>query len=583
MGKRSFYGGIQFAGLLMTGLLALAGIELEAAPRFEVSLESKVVCLGESTNLKLVLIGVQAGNSLTLPGIPDLRVQLLGRGSSTIIDNGVRTVSQTYTFRVQPLRVGDIRIPGMTLNVDGKPLASQPLVLKVVPRGTVLPEDKYARMDFFAKIETGRTNVFIGEPFLITLKLFYTAGRNLQAPDLSSEGFTFTDLPNGQEQQRFGGKIFNVLVFQKVALPVKTGGLKIGPCRFPFTHATPRGRGFIQSYTYTDVKPIAPAVEVSVKPLPSEGKPEGFDGAVGSYKMDVIASPTNLTAGDPITLQVRFTGKGALENIRLPSFSDWKDFKVYPSTDNVNYTDLARRVGNRMFEQVVVPGKADISLPGFEFSFFDPARGSYETLVQPPLALSVAPAAKVQSAPVIMLTQTNQTDDTVKLVTELVHIKPHLGVVHSVASGKQSVWVFPLATFLAWISMWLRRRRIERLEYDPRLRRRLATDRLIAAELGRLKGLAEEENGKDFFKLLVTLLQERLGERLDLPASGITENVVVNRLKPAGVPAELLATIEKLFDVCNQAHYAPDMAKAELKQLAEDAGKTMAELKEVEL
>jgi hypothetical protein len=62
-----------------------------------------------------------------------------------------------------------------------------------------------------------------------------------------------------------------------------------------------------------------------------------------------------------------------------------------------------------------------------------------------------------------------------------------------------------------------------------------------------------------------------LGERLDLPASAITESVIEERLRPAGMDAELLKDIASLFQVCNQARYAP---KATQKEFADIVTKT---------
>ena len=42
----------------------------------------------------------------------------------------------------------------------------------------------------------------------------------------------------------------------------------------------------------------------------------------------------------------------------------------------------------------------------------------------------------------------------------------------------------------------------------------------------------------EFFAVLFRLLQEQLGERLDLPASAITEAVIEERLSPLGISSD---------------------------------------------
>ena len=75
---------------------------------------------------------------------------------------------------------------------------------------------------------------------------------------------------------------------------------------------------------------------------------------------------------------------------------------------------------------------------------------------------------------------------------------------------------------------------------------------------GGLKELAQNVQGNKpeaFFATLFHLLQERLGERLDLPASAITEAVVEERLRHLSVPETTLASLRELFQICNQARY----------------------------
>ena len=42
------------------------------------------------------------------------------------------------------------------------------------------------------------------------------------------------------------------------------------------------------------------------------------NGAVGSFEINIAASPTNLPAGDPILAKITIFGRGALDNVELP-------------------------------------------------------------------------------------------------------------------------------------------------------------------------------------------------------------------------------------------------------------------------
>jgi len=77
------------------------------------------------------------------------------------------------------------------------------------------------------------------------------------------------------------------------------------------------------------------------------------------------------------------------------------------------------------------------------------------------------------------------------------------------------------------------------------------------------------------------LLQEQLGERLDCPATAITENVVEENSVLRGAPSTTRNGLRDLFQLCNQARYAPVRGTAELNSVAAQFEKTISELQEV--
>jgi hypothetical protein len=74
-----------------------------------------------------------------------------------------------------------------------------------------------------------------------------------------------------------------------------------------------------------------------------------------------------------------------------------------------------------------------------------------------------------------------------------------------------------------------------------------------------------------------------LGERLDLPASSITEAVIEDRLRPAGVPEDTLARLHALFQSCNMARYAPVKSSQELSALIPEVEMALGDIKKWEL
>jgi hypothetical protein len=134
---------------------------------------------------------------------------------------------------------------------------------------------------------------------------------------------------------------------------------------------------------------------------------------------------------------------------------------------------------------------------------------------------------------------------------------------------------------LAFLAVFIWRKRTDSLANNPRLRRQRAVAALVASGLDDLKRYAAANQPDEFFATLFRLLQEQLGERLDCPASAITENVIDEHPVLSGATIETIDSLRELFQLCNQARYAPVRGTSELNSVAEKFEKTLRELQEV--
>jgi hypothetical protein len=125
------------------------------------------------------------------------------------------------------------------------------------------------------------------------------------------------------------------------------------------------------------------------------------------------------------------------------------------------------------------------------------------------------------------------------------------------------------------------RKRADNLANNPRLRRQRAVAQLIEIGITDLKKIAAENNSEQFFATMFRLLQEQLGERLDCPATAITENVVEENSILRGAPEAIRNDLRELFQLCNQARYAPVRGSAELNSVATKFEKVIRELQNV--
>jgi hypothetical protein len=317
-------------------------------------------------------------------------------------------------------------------------------------------------------------------------------------------------------------------------------------------------------------------------PLPSDHIPPDFNGAVGNYTMTVTAGPTNVATGDPITVRVQISGRGALDALTLPPQTAWHDFKTYPPTSDVKTGDQLGLQGTKTFEQIVVPQTADIKeLPPFSFSFFDPDAKAYRTLTQPAVKLGVR-SGGTAAAPVIAAKAS--APDNPPPAQDIVPIKQRLGSLAQAGPPLlQRAWFVALqgAPLLAWLCALGWRKHADALANNPRRRRQRQVAQIIREGSSELRRLATENNSDEFFVTLFHLLQEQLGERLNCPASAITEAVIDEKLRPRAVPEKTLTALHDLFQTCNLARYAPIKSSQELAALIPKLETTLGELQNI--
>jgi hypothetical protein len=562
------------------------------AAKFTASLDRDSIVLGESVTLTLSFEGVNPGGMPQLPPIPGLQIAggVSSGYSSTLADGRMQSV-QTYSIPFVANQVGEIQIPAFNIELGGQKLSSQPLKLKVLAEDPTAPPADLGTKSAFLWLVVPRKEFYLGESVVVELRLYLRAGvRNIdgyQPPALSGEGFTSSGWKQGQNfQRRVGGRVFTVVPVLCSLTAAKTGPIRIAPLNANVVLNPPDVfEGFFGRRSETErVALTLNEQTLQVLPLPTENQPAGFNGAVGQYTMSVNVGPTNVATGDPITVKVQISGRGNLNGLMLPEQTAWQDFKAYPPTANVETTDAWGLQGAKTFEQIVAPQSTDIKeLPPLTFSYFDPETKLYRTLSYPGVPLTVRPGGNAPT-PVIAATPRSSNETSPPPQQDIVPIKTRLGNVRppDSASGTRKVFLaLNVVPMLAFIGALVWRKRSDTLANNPRLRRQRLVAAIIDAGLKRLQTFASENKSDEFFAELVHLLQEKLGERLNCPASAITEAVIDEKLRPRGVPDTTLEELHALFQSCNLARYAPVKSSEELKGVIPRLEAALKKLEEV--
>lgn len=562
---------------------------------FQASLDPATIYAGQGTTLVLEFEGGEPEDDPALPRVAGLTFAGGGREQRINFVNGRQSSSLALKYFVNPAQPGRYLIPAISVRVGGQTLTSTPLQLTVLPAnnrtapgvtGSQIPRA-------LLRIEVPHTNVFVGELLPVELALYAINPRQYELGQLSAEGCTV-----GKSERMDTGRVpMNGVLYTRTGtrttvVPNRAGPLRLGPLkgRVEVLVQAPRRRTgdpfedffndpfFNRSSEVVDV--TAGTVPIKVLPLPTNNVPPGFTGAVGDYSLELSAAPTNVAVGDPVHLRIQISGKGALDSLTLPSLDTWKGFRVYPAVSRVEMTDSLGTTGSKIFEQDIVAENTEVkAIPALTFSFFDPVNAVYVSLTNRPISLLVRPAGGNRSLAAA-------AEPGAPPPKEIVHIKPRPGVLAFVAPPLVArPWFLGLqfVPLLAWLAVWYGRRRREHLASHPRLVRRQTVARLVRTGRADLAGHAADGHVAEVYMLTFRLLQEQLGERLDLPAASITEAVVDEHLKPRGLPEDLIQEVRTLFQACNQARYAPVGSVEDLQNLVARVDRTLGELQKVEV
>lgn len=153
-------------------------------------------------------------------------------------------------------------------------------------------------------------------------------------------------------------------------------------------------RGFFQTQQMRTGTHGSQDISLEILPLPTEGRPEKFSGAVGQFHLKLEADKTTVAQHTPVTFTATLEGTGnfqAVDNIRIPLPPD---FEVYESkTGSRDSTPLGMRRelhSQKTFNVVALPRKAGkFTVESLAWNYFDPESGTYKKLSTNPIEITV--------------------------------------------------------------------------------------------------------------------------------------------------------------------------------------------------
>ena len=586
-----------FRRLLVWLLLCLAcgGVHAARAASFEVRAEPDSAAVGDAVTLQLIFTDCGKVTPPQLPTLPNCSIQYAGASQQYSIINGTSSSSIIHQYVLQPKVAGVIEIPALEVEVSGQKLRSNPVTVRV-GKGLDLSDIG------FVKVVLPKPNVYLGETFPLEVKFYFRQSPQEVAPvpTLKLDGFIINK--QGQRQngvERVGAYDYSYVTWRMSVTPVKLGDLAVGPADVetiflfqarnqrrgpfddPFFNSVFGGRGERRRLTFS-----SETNQVHVLAPPTAGRPNGFAGSVGRYSLEMSAAPTNVAAGDPITVRLKVQGRGNFNALQLPEFPAGIGFQAYPGTNSFEPTDELGLEGVKTFEMVLVPDSAEVKeLRWPAFSFWDPDGKRYDTVEPRAIPLNVRPGQTLQAQPGGNLPSAAAAAPAPRPVAnEFRPPETRLGPLVRLRSPVVAQpWFLglmfaPAAAYLALGGLLRFRARPRDLTQTIRRQRE---DALNTS----LRSLAQHARAADtppFFQALNSALQERLALTLGGTAGSFTPEVVETRLARLGLPAEEAARLHRLFAALDQARYSPIATTATLESLRTDAAAVDAALRKLE-
>jgi hypothetical protein len=580
----------------MAGLIVLATAASAGAAAVTEEVEPAEVALGQTAQLTITVSG-DTQTALAPPVIPGLEFVAVGQSSQMESINGQTSTTRSVIYQVTPQRAGIYTIPPVAQG-------SQPQVLRVLPAsagsGAALPYNAGASAlppaavsglaagatrltpdgSALVRLRLPKHQLYVGESIPVDIQVGMREGlvASLNGlPTLNGDSFTLNKLSTQPDRtdEIIGGRPFTVLTWHSLLAAVKPGTLSLRietplTVRMETRTAAPADalgdsdlndlfndpffQNFFGGTAEKDITVASTPAQFNVLALPSQNRPEGFSGAVGTFKISSELSTTTAIAGDPLTLRLQVTGAGNFDRVNSTMLGSVDHWKTYASSSSFTAADNAGYHGRKIFEQPLIavqPGNQ--TLPGMAFSYFDPDTGRYETVRTAPLSVTVSPAGAAGPVPIAPAAIVGAASAAVSGPTTGALRPDHIETGESSTSLVPPFFqprylsipgVLTVAFTGAWL--WMRRREQVSNGDDVQQVERMRT----ATFLAQMDRAAATGDAMGFFNSARTAVQRNLAARWQVSPESITPEIMDSRLGTDRTD------IRRLFDLADEAAYS---------------------------
>ncbi len=383
---------------LLVIVLLLCAAAAEPADQLQTVLQDSTITVGESTILKVKLSGGStSAKPVDYPNVPGLEISYSGMQRSFEYINGKSWSGVTITFTITAMKEGKYTIPPFSFK-DGDTVLQSRRVSLLVTQGADQAPEGNGPGQIQSLIEISGKNAYAGQPLVMRYYIL-SSGAGVQLDGFEKppgmKGFINRQINEdvGSEVVTKGGIDYvksHVATFTLV--PTAPGSYRVGGGTAVISTEERRGGSPFSPFSMfpfrTQRRLYFNDKLISVKPVPDTNKPENFKGDIGAYTMSVSYpdEPVELYSEKRIEVTLKGTGNILTLSKPEPEF-DPPGVKILSEEGGADYSlKDGGLAGYKTFIFTVVPEEAgSCDLGRFTLSFFNPAKGAYETIESEPV------------------------------------------------------------------------------------------------------------------------------------------------------------------------------------------------------
>lgn len=529
---------------------------------------------------------VQTPKAPTLDGCTFVGGPGTSTSSSINIINGhmQRSESRSYTFTYLADEEGTVKVQSQTVTVNGKQYSTQPGQFEVgagqpAQQGGGGPaagrpnrggDFEIGPNDLFMRVCLSGNNVYEQQAVEVDIKL-YSSNQQVEGLSTASlpafDGCLIESLGMPQtidwRTETVGGRqMYSAVVYRALLYPQRSGEIALSGGEYT-------AQAYRQTYVqdFFGYRPVMESTEVKlkphsavlkVKPLP-EPKPADFSGAVGKFKASARLIGNVFKTNEASSIIYTIEGTGNIKFLAPIKVDFPTEFEVYePAIENNARVSGANMTGTETIEYTFVPQSVGkFTIGEYDFVYFDPSSGNYNTIKVDGFEIDVRKGANVSSSTV------SGKQDIQAKNTDIHHIK--VGADKPAAlRGYMSLSVFywfayPLLLAVVLVVAFVCYRRTKS---DPNGRKLNLAGKVARKRLAKAGKLLKARDYDRYYEELLRAMQSYLSDKLQLPASQMNRDSVRNILAGRGASEELQQKLNSILNDCEMARYTPQTSGA---------------------